>query len=391
MKGFLIGANFSKKENIVFEKMKLTAEKIKDIKIDQLFNNHSILDDDLYFVPLVNGAVLCFTNLAEINRLKFLSAFSKIICFDLDLDSGRLSCMEIVQGVAGKTRSEKIQTDHQKSILSFLFKSKKRIDYSHLFTQLIHILNLKANANLELIRSHHIASFDRITHYKVSAPKTTYISPFSKSTNATPFSANMEKIMKLMPSAIEMPLPYKTDFDGSPMTEEKYGIRISEQIRHGVVSPALLIQKNPICLSVYSSDMDAVIFLKFEDEIKCLQKYKILPVWSRFIAVNMYSQKAESGLTDGIELDIIPGENNSGVFKTFIPIIANFVVKDYDQPLIKYWEDKFDKKHWEKVKRMTLEYSKKFPGEARFGNFMLAQLISNEFIDKFHPHLNSNN
>ncbi len=127
-----------------------------------------------------------------------------------------------------------------------------------------------------------------------------------------------------MPSVVGAPMPYENDYDGSPMTEEKFATRIKETIRSGVVSPALLIQKEPLVLSVYSSDMDAVLFFKFESETKVAQKYKLLPVWSKFIAVNIYFSQAQSGLTNGVEIDIIPGPSSSGLWKSFAPNHCQF-------------------------------------------------------------------
>ena len=133
--------------------------------------------------------------------------------------------------------------------------------------------------------------------------------------------------------------------------------------------------------------MDAVLFFKFENENEVTRRFRHLPKFTPLVAVNLYFNSAQSGLTKGTEIDIIPGPNSSGMWKSFAPIIVNFVASDDDRPLVRYWENKFDAAIWIKVKELSVQYSRKFPGEARFGNFMAARLVTRDFSEKYFPHL----
>lgn len=274
IKGFLFGKSFPNDPHYIFGKIKYQGTKsgrsslsgfIKK-KEEGVLSKHATLLAGEDFT-------LCFMDDVDASRVKFLSIIEKCMIFEFDFE-GKTTKIQILK--QGEILGERefpltLSTKRTKKILGLFGKGEERVDIEktilNLFVSLTQNLGFKAPVSNLLQKK-------ELDIFTLSPPSAKYSDPFSYSSNATPFQGSVSKIMSMMPSPNGYPLPFKTDFDGSPMTEQKYCNRIMEYIRLGVVSPAILVQHNPLCVAVYSSDLDAVLYMNFNKDSMIARQFK---------------------------------------------------------------------------------------------------------------------
>ncbi len=104
-------------------------------------------------------------------------------------------------------------------------------------------------------------------------------------------------------------------------------------------------------VAAYTDELDCVAILRFKD-----YNYGY-NVGDRMLTVNRYGYESDE--------DLIPGEMDTGSYRSFTPIIANLVCSDEGYILskmsdIRNWE-------WNRVYDLGLEYKQKYPNVYRDG------------------------
>lgn len=124
--------------------------------------------------------------------------------------------------------------------------------------------------------------------------------------------------------------------------------RINQYLLNGDTQPALVVSTSPLIISAYSEDMDAVVFLRFPNEL--VSKYN-LKAGMRLITVNIYFEG------DKVARDIKPGKDYSNDWVNFVPMIPLFLCDNEDYILNR--TEIFDEQIWSKVERYTEERAKR--------------------------------
>lgn len=154
-----------------------------------------------------------------------------------------------------------------------------------------------------------------------------------------------------------------------PMSKEKYrniiknhlklsGVQSNEVIMnfpffnenfiYGDTQPAIVVSLSPLVISAYSDELDAVLFLKFPEELAASYG---LREGMRLTASNCYPSAKT------LSKDIFPGKNYNGHFKDFMPMIHLFF--SYDDERALELTSNFSENMWAYVEQLTAERAKK--------------------------------
>ena len=125
-------------------------------------------------------------------------------------------------------------------------------------------------------------------------------------------------------------------------------IPVSRWIRFGDTQPALVYSIEPLIISAYSDEMDAVVFLRFPDFLT--DRYK-LNVGDILASSNVYTERSDEIVAD----DIFIGENYLERYHDFTPIIQLFLSDD--EEAIKFNAGIFDRNTLQRVQDLTEEYA----------------------------------
>lgn len=384
LKGFLIHKNFSHKPNYLFEKISYSIEHQNTILFSKRIQGNELSQNEAGVI-FGNDYSLCFTNQINPTKIKYLSVLAQCLIFELDYQAGTQEFWIFLRGE---------QIGHKKDALS---RIGKKTSFFGMFGNKNSAPNLEATFKsvLDAISQgtsvspsiSNLLDKQPLQIMKTGSLPSKYLDPFSSSSNNTPFTADHKRLMDLMPTANDFEIPFDTDLGEAPMTEERYAQRIKEYIRSGVVSPAILWKQNPMVVVVYSSDLDAILPFNFNVNTPVAKRFSHLKKGAKLLAVNIYSYEAPSGMTDGVEIDIIEGPESSGMWKSFTPTIVNFVADDDDAPLISYWINRIPEDLWKKTVRLTHEYFRKYPAGFRMGFLMYHMLSMSSFLKKYRPDL----
>ncbi len=124
--------------------------------------------------------------------------------------------------------------------------------------------------------------------------------------------------------------------------------RIDQYLRNGDTQPAVVLSISPLIISVYSEDMDAVLFLKFPEELA--SKYG-LSVGSRLVSSNVYFEGTK------LAKDIQTGTGYTHSFVNFTPVIPLFLSSD--EGFIRSRTNLFEEDVWNRLKLLTEEKAAK--------------------------------
>lgn len=122
---------------------------------------------------------------------------------------------------------------------------------------------------------------------------------------------------------------------------------IAQALQNGDTQPAVVVSRKPLVISAYSDEFDAVVFLRFPDELSDIYG---LTENMRLASSNLYL--GGGGKTAE---DIKPGEKCTNNFYDFIPVIQLFFGKD--DVKIRSNAEIFDASVWERVGQKTKEYA----------------------------------
>lgn len=95
--------------------------------------------------------------------------------------------------------------------------------------------------------------------------------------------------------------------------------RISQYLAYGDTQPAIVSSLNPLVISAYSDEMDAVVLLKFPSE---MQNMYALNEGMRLVTSNVYFRGSQ------IAADITVGEKYLNRWIDFIPMVQLFLSDD---------------------------------------------------------------
>lgn len=137
---------------------------------------------------------------------------------------------------------------------------------------------------------------------------------------------------------------------------------IAPELLYGDTQPALVCSIDPLLVAAYSDEMDAVVMLRFPIEL--VSKYS-LTVGTRLVTSVTYTPNH----FDSYARDIFAGENASGLYSDFSPIVQLFIAKN-DAKIMKRTE-LFDADRWSLVEKLATEYLSKHSGLSRDGFFYL--------------------
>lgn len=131
---------------------------------------------------------------------------------------------------------------------------------------------------------------------------------------------------------------------------------ISEHVKYGDSQGAIVVKTNPLLIAAYNEDIDCIVMLVFEDKIQ--KKYNF-EVKDRLVCVNTFANIPE------LQSDLIPGENNSGMWTLVHPIIADLVSSD--EIKIEKRKEEIGDKGYEYIWQLTTDYLKLKKGVSRLG------------------------
>lgn len=137
---------------------------------------------------------------------------------------------------------------------------------------------------------------------------------------------------------------------------------IKKQIATGDIQPAMVISIDPLVISCYSDELDAVILLEFPKELAVKYQFKLN---ERLVTCNWYMVKNMFAYSD----DLIIGPNCSGNWRDVYPLLGLFVCKDENA----YYENTnlFKDEDYEYLMKLTTSYLEKKPNSYRDGFFFL--------------------
>lgn len=122
--------------------------------------------------------------------------------------------------------------------------------------------------------------------------------------------------------------------------------RINQYLLNGDTQPAIVASLDPLIISAYSTDMDAVLLLRFPQEL--VNMYQ-LQKGMKLVTTNIYFEG------DKVVKDIIPGKEYTHKWINYIPMIPLFLCDN--ETAIRQMPEMFDDMLWTKVIRMTEEKS----------------------------------
>ena len=124
--------------------------------------------------------------------------------------------------------------------------------------------------------------------------------------------------------------------------------KLDQWLRLGATNPAIVKSLNPLIISAYAEDVDAVVFLKFPDE---LAKIYGLEVGTRLVTSNIFYKWEPK--------DVIPGEYSTQAYSDFTPVVQLFLSDDHIK-IIKRPET-IPEKMWDRLIFLTKEKETKYP------------------------------
>ena len=154
--------------------------------------------------------------------------------------------------------------------------------------------------------------------------------------------------------------------------KEEYAFDMSTQYLANVLmgcdtQPAIVYSAAPLIISAYSDEMDAVIFLRYPDELAAAYGLK---AGDRLVTACDYVDNGKK-----VAADIFPGAGFTGFYSNMIPVVQLFFAGK-KQILFAGGDDEirarvsiFDEERWKHVEKLTEEYALR--GISRDGLFFM--------------------
>ena len=138
---------------------------------------------------------------------------------------------------------------------------------------------------------------------------------------------------------------------------------VAENLSRGYFEAAVVASAAPLLIAVYASELDCVAMLRFPAQLAA--KYD-LKIGARLSAVNIYLE-----WNFFLPEDLNPGPRQTGKYRNFAPLIAEFLT---DAEIIKNRKAEIDEAGWRRAETLGREYLEQFGEKARDGRPLLSHL-----------------
>lgn len=132
---------------------------------------------------------------------------------------------------------------------------------------------------------------------------------------------------------------------------------VEGQLAGGDTRAALLIHLDPVTVSLYSDELDAVVFVEYPKAVLAGRRWR---AGQRLLAVFTYRESKT------VAKDLAPGPGDSGTYVNLAPMIAEFFSDDED--LIEARKERIAEAEWLRCELLTIEYHRKFGRWCREGS-----------------------
>jgi hypothetical protein len=139
---------------------------------------------------------------------------------------------------------------------------------------------------------------------------------------------------------------------------------VAENLRRGDYDAAVVVAKAPLLIAAYARELDCVALLSFSGQFA--SKYD-LQIGARLLAVNIYLE-----WNFFLPEDLRPGPNQTGKYRNFAPLIAEFLTDELE--ILQRTKGEITDAEWRRVEALGKEYLKQNDGKARDGRPLLCHL-----------------
>ncbi|MGH9940092.1 MAG: hypothetical protein ACREAM_27955 [Blastocatellia bacterium] len=139
---------------------------------------------------------------------------------------------------------------------------------------------------------------------------------------------------------------------------------VAENLRSGDCEAAVVISDSPLLIAAYAGELDCVALLGFPGGFAT--KYD-LKTGSRLLAVNFYLE-----WNFFLPEDLTPGPRQTGKYRNFAPLIAEFLTDDAE--IIEHEKAEITQSEWRRAETLGEEYLKQNGEKARDGRPLLCHL-----------------
>ncbi len=139
---------------------------------------------------------------------------------------------------------------------------------------------------------------------------------------------------------------------------------IAENLRQGDCEAAVVVSASPLLITAYAGELDCVASLGFASQFAT--KYG-LKIGSRLLAVNIYLE-----WNFFLPEDLSPGPEQTGRYRNFAPLIADFLTDDAE--LIEEKKAVITEAEWRRAEDLGDEFLKRNGEKARDGRPLLCHL-----------------
>lgn len=139
---------------------------------------------------------------------------------------------------------------------------------------------------------------------------------------------------------------------------------VAENLRRGDCEPAVVVSETLLLIAAYAGEIDCVALLSFP--VQFAAKYD-LKTGSRLLAVNIYLE-----WNFFLPEDLSPGPEQTGRYRNFAPLIADFLTDDAE--LIEEKKAVITEAEWRRAEDLGDEFLKRNGEKARDGRPLLCHL-----------------
>ncbi len=143
---------------------------------------------------------------------------------------------------------------------------------------------------------------------------------------------------------------------------------VEENLRRGDGRAAVVVSTSPLLITAYAGELDCIAMLRFADQL--VPKYD-LSVGTQLLAVNVYLE-----WNFFLPEDLNPGPRETGKYRNFAPMIADFLTDDVN--LVEEKKAEIAKAEWRRAEALGQEYLKRHGEKARDGRPLLCHLPAKE-------------
>ena len=143
---------------------------------------------------------------------------------------------------------------------------------------------------------------------------------------------------------------------------------VEENLRRGDFRAAVVVSASPLLIATYASELDCIAMLRFTDQL--VPKYD-LSDGTQLLAVNLYLE-----WNFFLPEDLNPGPRQTGKYRNFAPMIADFLTDDAN--LVEEKKAGIAKAEWRRAEALGREYLKWHGERARDGRPLLCHLPAKE-------------